>query len=203
MKKPTKPIMNRRDFIKWSGCVSAAAAAFPLLPGEFATADALAKEGFGTGERRTLLSACPYCGVGCGTLIKVENGKVVGMVPDKKHPTNKGIQCIKGLNAHEPIYKDRLTKVLVRKDMSDPLRRATSRPPRDASTTTSSARCPTRRPRNWSPRRSPQIIKESGGNSVGLNGSRPAHDGGPVDREPAHEGRDRLATRSRPTRACA
>ena len=39
MKKPTKPIMNRRDFIKWSGCVSAAAASFPLLPGEFATAD--------------------------------------------------------------------------------------------------------------------------------------------------------------------
>ena len=66
-------------------------------------------------------SICPYCGVGCGTLIKVENGRVVGMVPDKKHPTNRGIQCIKGLNAHEPIYIDRLTKVLVRKDMSDPL----------------------------------------------------------------------------------
>jgi anaerobic selenocysteine-containing dehydrogenase len=71
---------------------------------------------------KLLQAACPYCGVGCGTLIKVENGKVVGMVPDKKHPTNKGIQCIKGLNAYEPIYKDRLTDVLVRKDMSDPLR---------------------------------------------------------------------------------
>jgi anaerobic selenocysteine-containing dehydrogenase len=71
---------------------------------------------------KLLQSACPYCGVGCGTLIKVQDGKVVGMVPDKKHPTNRGIQCIKGLNAHEPIYTDRMTEVLVRKDMSDPLR---------------------------------------------------------------------------------
>ncbi|GAB4272177.1 MAG: hypothetical protein Kow0092_27170 [Deferrisomatales bacterium] len=74
------------------------------------------------GGVRLLQSACPYCGVGCGTLIKVQEGKVVGMVPDKKHPTNRGIQCIKGLNAHEPIYTDRLTEVLVRKDMSDPLK---------------------------------------------------------------------------------
>jgi anaerobic selenocysteine-containing dehydrogenase len=71
---------------------------------------------------KLLQAACPYCGVGCGTLIKVQGGKVVGMVPDKKHPTNRGIQCIKGLNAHEPIYRDRLTTALVRKDMSDPLR---------------------------------------------------------------------------------
>jgi len=69
-----------------------------------------------------LQAACPYCGVGCGTLIKVQDGKVAGMIPDKKHPTNRGIQCIKGLNAHEPIYRDRLTYALVRKDMSDPLR---------------------------------------------------------------------------------
>lgn len=47
----------------------------------------------------------------------MQDGKVVGMVPDKKHPTNRGIQCIKGLNAHEPIYVDRLTKVPVRKDV--------------------------------------------------------------------------------------
>ena len=68
------------------------------------------------GERNNVLSACPYCGVGCGTMIQVDNNKIVGMVPDKNHPTNKGMQCIKGLTANEPIYIDRLTKVLVRKD---------------------------------------------------------------------------------------
>ena len=63
---------------------------------------------------------CPYCGVGCGTLIQTENGKIVGMVPDSNHPTNKGLQCIKGLTSAEAIYVDRLTKPLIRKDMTDP-----------------------------------------------------------------------------------
>ncbi|MCB9765222.1 MAG: molybdopterin-dependent oxidoreductase [Alphaproteobacteria bacterium] len=68
-----------------------------------------------------ILAACPYCGVGCGTMIQTEKGKIVGMIPDSKHPTNKGLQCIKGLSSNEAIYVDRLNKVLVRKDMSDPL----------------------------------------------------------------------------------
>ncbi|RMH59517.1 MAG: twin-arginine translocation signal domain-containing protein [Candidatus Hydrogenedentota bacterium] len=69
-----------------------------------------------------ILSACPYCGVGCGTMIQTEKGKIVGMKPDPKHPTNKGLQCIKGLTSNEAIYVDRLTKPLIRKDYSDPLR---------------------------------------------------------------------------------
>jgi anaerobic selenocysteine-containing dehydrogenase len=69
-----------------------------------------------------ILAQCPYCGVGCGTLIQTEKGKIVGMVPDPKHPTNMGLQCIKGLSSNEALYVDRLTKPLVRKDMSDPLR---------------------------------------------------------------------------------
>jgi len=66
-----------------------------------------------------LLAQCPYCGVGCGTLIQVEKGKIVGMVPDRDHPTNKGLQCIKGLTSNEAIYVDRLTRPLIRKDMTD------------------------------------------------------------------------------------
>jgi len=54
-------------------------------------------------------------------MIQVNGDTIVGMVPDKEHPTNKGIQCIKGLNANEPIYKDRLEYALIRKDPSDPL----------------------------------------------------------------------------------
>ena len=46
--------------------------------------------------RTTALAQCPYCGVGCGTIIQAENGKIVSMRPDKDHPTNKGLQCIKG-----------------------------------------------------------------------------------------------------------
>ena len=120
MKKADKPIIDRRNFLKWSGSVLAAASTFPGLPGEFAHADALEAQGLVQGGRRTLQAACPYCGVGCGSLISCEGDRIVGIIPDKLHPTNKGVQCIKGLNAHEPIYRDRLTRVLVRKDMSDP-----------------------------------------------------------------------------------
>jgi anaerobic selenocysteine-containing dehydrogenase len=122
MKKVTKPIMDRRDFMKWSSRVMGAAATFPAFPGEFAQAQDFWDEAPAVeGARRTLQSACPYCGVGCGTLINCEGDRIVGMIPDKLHPTNLGVQCIKGLNAHEPIYQDRIKRVLVRKDMSDPI----------------------------------------------------------------------------------
>ena len=44
---------------------------------------------------------CPYCGVGCATRIQVEDGRIVGMVPDQQSPVNAGVQCIKGLTAWE------------------------------------------------------------------------------------------------------
>ena len=64
---------------------------------------------------------CPYCGVGCGTLIFTENDRISLVMPDPQHPANRGLQCIKGLSSNEPIEVDRLTKVLIRRDMSDPL----------------------------------------------------------------------------------
>jgi anaerobic selenocysteine-containing dehydrogenase len=104
--------------MKWAGGVSAAAGC-GLFPGELLTAAQAESLAAGT-ARRTLQAQCPYCGVGCGTLIQCEGDRIVGIVPDRKHPTNKGVQCIKGLNAYEPVYRDRLKTVLVRKDMSDP-----------------------------------------------------------------------------------
>ncbi len=112
---------DRRKFLKMATGIGVACASCGLAPLELIQAANAAPSKMPKGVK-LLQSACPYCGVGCGTLIKVQDGKVVGMVPDKKHPTNRGIQCIKGLNAHEPIYTDRMTEVLVRKDMSDPLR---------------------------------------------------------------------------------
>ena len=108
--------LSRKDFLKGAGTAAAAAS---LFPAELVTAQ---ERPPGGPMRKELLAQCPYCGVGCGTVIQVEGDTIVGMVPDKEHPTNKGVQCIKGLNANEPIYKDRLEYCLVRKDMSDPLR---------------------------------------------------------------------------------
>jgi anaerobic selenocysteine-containing dehydrogenase len=140
-----------------------------LLPEEFIEA-ANAAPTQGRAGVRLLQSACPYCGVGCGTLIKEQDGKVVGMVPDKKHPTNRGIQCIKGLNAHEPIYVDRLEKVLVRKDMSDPLRGHVSAT-KGRFDDDVFEEMPYEEAEELVAEKIAEIIKQEGGNKVGLNGS--------------------------------
>ncbi|MBF0562989.1 MAG: molybdopterin-dependent oxidoreductase, partial [Alphaproteobacteria bacterium] len=109
--------LGRRQFLKGSAFIAGSAAGASLLVGnpelEAATLD---EEKSAT--RTTANAACPYCGVGCGTIIQVEGGKIVSMRPDKDHPTNKGLQCIKGLTAAEPIYVDRLEgDCYVRKDV--------------------------------------------------------------------------------------
>ena len=115
--KRIKNKLTRRDFLKNSAFISGSAAGASLLVGanpelEAATLPAT------PANRTTALAQCPYCGVGCGTIIQAENGKIVSMRPDKDHPTNFGLQCIKGLTAAEPMYVDRLEgDPLVRKDV--------------------------------------------------------------------------------------
>ena len=117
-----------------------------------------------------LYAACPYCGVGCGTILKTQNGRITNIVPDKDHPTNKGLQCIKGLTSAEAIYVNRLNKPLIRKDMSDPLRG-------HVSATKGSYDPSLFREASWEEAEElvseqiAQIVKTSGGNAVGLYGS--------------------------------
>lgn len=170
MKKSRLPIINRRDFLAMSGGVATAAASFPMFPGEFAHADEIAKESATEGGRQTLLAACPYCGVGCGCLINCEGDRIVGIVPDRLHPTNKGVQCIKGLNAHEPIYQDRLTRVLVRKDMTDPLTGHVSATKGRFDDDVFDA-MPYDEAEELVAEKMAAIAKEFGGNSIGLSGS--------------------------------
>jgi len=61
-------------------------------------------------------TTCPYCGTGCGLVLQVRDGKVVGNYPDRDHPVSKGSLCIKGWTAHEFIHHpERLTSPLLRK----------------------------------------------------------------------------------------
>lgn len=110
---------SRRNFLKGSAFIAGSAAGTSLFVGknpELEAAPASAADASAT--RTTALAQCPYCGVGCGTIIQVENGKIVSMRPDKDHPTNSGLQCIKGLTAAEPIYVDRMEgDTYVRKDV--------------------------------------------------------------------------------------
>ena len=163
---------DRREFMKMAATTGVCVTATGAFPTEYIEALNAAPTGNATAAAgiKLLQAACPYCGVGCGTLIKVEAGKVVGMVPDKKHPTNRGIQCIKGLNAHEPIYKDRLTKVLIRKDYSRPLDGYVSKTKGrfDADVWREATY---EEGEEFVADRIAEIIEAKGGNAVGLNGS--------------------------------
>ena len=66
---------------------------------------------------RTVNTTCAYCGCGCGVLLEVLDGTVIGSLPVKSHPVSEGSLCIKGWNIHEFIHSDRrLKEPLVRKN---------------------------------------------------------------------------------------
>jgi predicted molibdopterin-dependent oxidoreductase YjgC len=62
-------------------------------------------------------TTCPYCACGCGMILETLDGKIIGTLPSKTSPTNKGKLCIKGWNAHEFVqHPDRLKTPLIRKN---------------------------------------------------------------------------------------
>lgn len=68
-------------------------------------------------EFKTVLTTCPYCGCGCGLLLEVADGKVIGTLPSKTSPVNEGKLCIKGWTVHEFIHSpSRLKRPLIRKE---------------------------------------------------------------------------------------
>ncbi|MFP3274978.1 MAG: nitrate reductase, partial [Paraburkholderia sp.] len=68
-------------------------------------------------------TVCPYCGVGCGMVLQVEDGQVVRIAGDREHPANFGRLCTKGSSAHVALRKSgRLESAFQRRDRhSDPI----------------------------------------------------------------------------------
>ncbi len=69
-------------------------------------------------------SVCPYCGVGCGIVMQVQNNKVVKVVGDKDHPTNFGRLCTKGTTCGQAIAESgRMENAYLRENREhDPVR---------------------------------------------------------------------------------
>jgi predicted molibdopterin-dependent oxidoreductase YjgC len=68
-------------------------------------------------EFKTILTTCPYCGCGCGMVLEVLDGRLVGTLPSKTSPVNEGKLCVKGWTVHEFVaIPQRLTKPMVRED---------------------------------------------------------------------------------------
>ncbi len=66
-------------------------------------------------EAKTHPSVCPYCAVGCGTVIHSIDGQVVNIEGDVRSPINQGTLCPKGAAIYQlHVNPNRLTKVLHR-----------------------------------------------------------------------------------------
>ena len=168
---------NRRDFLKNSAFITGSAAGAGLFVGDNPELEAAPNNSSST-NRTTALAQCPYCGVGCGTVIISENGKIVSMRPDKDHPTNYGLQCIKGLTAAEPIYVDRMEgDSYVRKDVWAEWNKPNHGDMEFTSKTKNAfdeelfVRVPYHDASDMVARKVAHFVKKYGGNSIGLYGS--------------------------------
>ncbi|QCU90232.1 nitrate reductase [Thiomicrorhabdus sediminis] len=65
-----------------------------------------------TQQNQTVLTTCPYCGVGCGMQVSVPSKSApadaladyqVQLIGDKQHPANLGRLCVKGSSAGETV----------------------------------------------------------------------------------------------------
>ncbi len=66
---------------------------------------------------QTTPTQCPYCGVGCGLLADVKDGRLVSVRGDRHHPTNRGRTCRKPLGLPFAVgAPDRATTPLWRDD---------------------------------------------------------------------------------------
>jgi formate dehydrogenase major subunit len=64
---------------------------------------------------RTFPSVCPYCAVGCGTLVHTVEGQIVNIEGNPASPINYGNLCPKGAATFQlHVNPNRLTKVLHR-----------------------------------------------------------------------------------------
>jgi formate dehydrogenase major subunit len=76
--------------------------------------------------RRSVLTTCAYCGVGCSFKAELRGDEVVRMVPYKNGGANEGHSCVKGRFAWGyATHKERVLAPMVREAISDPWRETT------------------------------------------------------------------------------
>jgi formate dehydrogenase major subunit len=109
--------LSRRDFLKASGGTALTGTALGSLTAigaslapTLAHAQALRIE-----HAKAVPSVCPYCSVGCATLVHAVDGKIVNIEGDPRSPHNEGSLCPKGAAIYQlHVNPNRPTKVLHR-----------------------------------------------------------------------------------------
>ncbi|HXE44455.1 MAG TPA: molybdopterin-dependent oxidoreductase, partial [Conexibacter sp.] len=73
-------------------------------------------------------TTCPYCGVGCGLVANVRNGRLASVEGDRLHRVNRGATCRKPLHLPDAVHAaDRATTPLLRERADERWRPATWR----------------------------------------------------------------------------
>ena len=87
---------TRRQFLSTLGMAGATAGAVSGAPP--AEAAVPAPKTAGATDTTTV---CPFCGVGCGQVVSVKDGRVLSIEGDRNHPINEGTLCSKGAAASQ------------------------------------------------------------------------------------------------------
>src|SRR5690349_7595884 len=109
--------VSRRDFLRVSTAIAGGGALGGLtgLGANLAPTLAQAAE-LRIKDAKTFPSICPYCSVGCATLVHTIDGKIVNVEGDPRSPFNEGTLCPKGAAIYQlHVNPNRATKVLHRK----------------------------------------------------------------------------------------
>ena len=109
--------VSRRDFLKVTAGAGAGTAIGGLvgLGATLAPARAQAQE-LRIRDAKSVPSICPFCSVGCATLVQVKGDRIVNIEGDPRSPHNEGTLCPKGAAIYQlHVNPNRATKVLHRK----------------------------------------------------------------------------------------
>ena len=110
--------LSRREFLRVTAAGLAPGTALGSLVGlgaSLAPAEARAQQ-LRIRDAKATPSVCPYCAVGCATLVHTVGGEIVNIEGDPRSPHNEGTLCPKGAAIYQ-LHKNpnRATKVLHRK----------------------------------------------------------------------------------------
>src|SRR6266508_1931777 len=108
--------VSRRDFLRVTAGAGAGTAIGGLvgLGVTLAPAQARAQE-LRIRDAKSVPSICPFCSVGCATLVHVKDGKIVNIEGDPRSPHNEGTLCPKGAAIFQlHVNPNRPTQVLHR-----------------------------------------------------------------------------------------
>jgi formate dehydrogenase major subunit len=110
--------LSRREFVRTSAVGIGSGTALGSLLGlgaNLAPATARAQE-LRIREAKATPSVCPYCSVGCATIVHTIGNEIVNIEGDPRSPHNEGTLCPKGAATYQ-LHKNpnRATKVLHRK----------------------------------------------------------------------------------------